>query len=214
MTNPTIADGVTPPNNPQASPDVTEEDRDTLRRFLAHITIDDLDVCWEWSGVRYPTGYGRFIDGYRKRMGVHRAAHKIFNGPVPDDMLVCHTCDNRLCCNPSHLFAGTKHDNNADCARKGRNGAHVKPHRVMRGQNHPNATLTASQVERIFANKGKLPQQRVAAIFGIPHHRVSAIWIGKTWRHITGMPKVAGHGRIPKYYQPSAALNTQPGAKA
>jgi hypothetical protein len=35
-------------------------------------------------------------------------------------MCLCHHCDNRRCCNPSHLFVGTREDNIYDATVKGR----------------------------------------------------------------------------------------------
>src|ERR1035438_4324791 len=38
-------------------------------------------------------------------------AYQLSYGPRPDDLEVCHSCHNRLCCNPEHLSLGTHQDN-------------------------------------------------------------------------------------------------------
>ena len=50
----------------------------------------------------------------------HRAVWKLENGPINDGLYVCHHCDNRMCCNPLHLFLGTAKDNAVDKVQKGR----------------------------------------------------------------------------------------------
>lgn len=51
---------------------------------------------------------------------VHRFVYEQFIGSIPEGMCVCHTCDNRVCINPDHLFLGTSQDNAQDKMRKGR----------------------------------------------------------------------------------------------
>jgi hypothetical protein len=63
-------------------------------------------------------------------------AVQIANGPILEGVLVCHSCDNRRCCRPSHLFGGSYEDNARDMGRKGRAGAQVHPERVSRGDAH------------------------------------------------------------------------------
>ncbi len=80
------------------------------------------DECWEWQGGRVPCGYGSIGLGKAAAGNgrTHRVAWEITNGPIPEGMSVCHRCDNRLCCNPAHLFLGTNHDNVKDRDIKGR----------------------------------------------------------------------------------------------
>ncbi|MCK5614319.1 HNH endonuclease [Candidatus Pacearchaeota archaeon] len=75
--------------------------------------------CWEWSGATNKDGYGvTRYDGVSQL--AHRAAYIWLNGSIPNDMCVCHNCDNPKCINPAHLFIGTQQDNMDDMAKKGR----------------------------------------------------------------------------------------------
>lgn len=88
-------------------------------RFWSRVRKGAEDECWEWTGPRIPTQYGTImVNGRVER--AHRASWFLAHGPVPDGMWVLHSCDNRGCVNPIHLFLGTRQDNVDDMVRKGR----------------------------------------------------------------------------------------------
>jgi hypothetical protein len=77
------------------------------------------DVCHMWTTATDQDGYGEFfIRGKANR--AHRLSWALLNGPIPNGMCICHTCDNPPCVNPKHLFLGTNLDNIADKVAKGR----------------------------------------------------------------------------------------------
>lgn len=88
-------------------------------RFGWYYTAGPGAECWEWRGSRLAGGYGVFLVE-RKQLGAHRYAWIVAQGAIPDGLHVLHTCDNRGCVNPAHLFLGTHRDNMDDCTRKGR----------------------------------------------------------------------------------------------
>jgi hypothetical protein len=89
-------------------------------RFWNKVEVTtDSSLCWEWKAAKAPNGYGRFGMG-SKVIQAHRVAWELIYGSIPDKLYVLHSCDNRGCMNPSHLFLGTYKDNMQDCSRKGR----------------------------------------------------------------------------------------------
>lgn len=95
-------------------------------RFWAKVQARDTG-CWEWTAMTVQGGYGRYIHKGRKHL-VHRVAHELLIGPIPDGLLVLHNCDNPPCCNPAHLRAGTAKDNMQDRLERGRNPQVNKTH--------------------------------------------------------------------------------------
>lgn len=147
----------------------------TPEQIWRRIQIGEADECWPWTGKVNNSGYGIFTASGEAR-GAHVWAYKLANGGVVPDR-VLHTCDNRRCCNPKHLFAGTSSDNAKDCWNKGRNFYQQNPNARPKGANHANAKLTDAQVADIITSyaTGKVRQVDLAAKYKVSQRVISLI---------------------------------------
>lgn len=151
-----------------------------VTRFMSLVDQSSIsrDGCWLWIGAGKGNGYGSFvIDG--KSWPAHRAAYLIFNGAHPGEKDVCHKCDNRACVNPDHLFLGTRRENMADCAKKGRiaRGAKLGD---RRGDKGPAAKISWEDVRQIRASSE--PSKQLAKRFNITNDNINRIRRYDTWK--------------------------------
>lgn len=135
----------------------------TLEKFWNNIRKADANQCWVWRGGKDSNGYG-ILRFNGKTMRPHRLMWMLKNGKIPKGLGVLHKCDNRPCCNPSHLFLGTQAENVADAASKNRMD-HVGQHKLSLHQiSAMKKLLDQGLSQREIAIKFELHQSTVSRI--------------------------------------------------
>lgn len=93
------------------------------KKFWSKVHVRELQDCWEWKGFK-SNGYGSlYIRSFSGRaiFMAHRVSFVLKNKKdLVGNILICHKCDNPICCNPNHLFSGTHTDNMLDMKAKNR----------------------------------------------------------------------------------------------
>ena len=109
-----------------------------IDRFWSKVDKRGEDECWIWKAHVDKDGYGMmWVDG--SNVKASRVSFTISNGPIPEGMIVCHSCDVPGCVNPRHLWLGSNLENSRDMVTKGRSpvgerhGSKTHPERVARG---------------------------------------------------------------------------------
>ena len=111
-----------------------------------------------------------------KLTGAHRLAYQDAFGDIPEGICVCHRCDNSLCVNPDHLFLGTKADNNADMAAKGRSAS---------GERNGAHKLTEKNVKDIRERyaKGGVTHRLLAKDYNVSHVLIGYVIRQEIWNN-------------------------------
>jgi len=110
-------------------------------RFFSKVIVAP-SGCWEWTAYRNNCGYGQFCRGGSKGHSLaHRWIMEQIHGPPQKGLECCHSCNNRACVNPEHIYYGTRKQNTRDTIAAGRHYFTGKT-----GEKHPSAVMDNATV--------------------------------------------------------------------
>lgn len=163
-------------------------------RFKRKIRIAQ-NGCWIWQAGVSKNGYGTMWF-YGRQVGAHVVSYILHKGPIPADLQVNHNCpggeDNKLCCNPAHLWLGTQLDNIADRDAKGhttkgdKHWVRTQPEKLRRGNAHPMRKLSEEDVFiiRWLYHTKRFKQYELASRFDVCSASIGLIVNRRLWTHI------------------------------
>jgi len=164
---------------------------ETIHAFLHK--LEKQGNCWIWIASKRNKGYGAIAwkdkdSGKTIQERAHRLSYRLFVGLNPSNLFVLHKCDNPACCNPDHLFLGTKADNNRDMVEKGRHipgGTHCgESGKWKRGKAHHNAKVDENIVRKIRKDKEKMSYSQLKDKYGLSTTCLFKIVHKKTWKFV------------------------------
>jgi|SRR3990172_1058100 len=139
--------------------------------------------CWPYLSGIDEDGYGRFWTGITN-VGAHCYVWSLTRKcEVPPDKMILHMCDNRSCCNPGHLYAGTQMDNMRDRYIR---GPKVPAHILANPDLH-NGEIWLIRRLKIVLRKGvkkttyRFSQVLVSRMFKVHQTTIHHIWHSDRW---------------------------------
>lgn len=153
-----------------------------FERWSSKVIFSEKNDCWLWIGSTYRSNYGHFRRKINNKwvMGkAHRFSYEWYNKVSRESMkgfLVCHTCDNSSCVNPSHLYLGTTQDNIQDKIKRGRHiWGNNKDHNLLSHE-------IAFKIRTCKKENPKLTYKQIGKLFDTSASQVHRIIRNITWK--------------------------------
>ena len=141
--------------------------------IILHKTKDECFECVShsltWNGYPKITFNGRT---WRLNRFMYCLVNKLDYKAI-ENYVLCHKCDNRLCCNPHHLIKSTQKFNMRDMCEK---------ERQARGEVLPQSKLTSEDVEYIRGSE--MDNAYLADVLCVTVETIANVRSRKTWKHI------------------------------
>ena len=158
------------------------------QRLAENVRRGEPDECWPWTGKTVVKGYGQL-----RVAGRHEMAHRFtlslkLGRPIEPGKWALHTCDNSICCNPAHLYEGTRADNERD---------RVDRDRFPRGDEHGKTIVSNADVVRLREEAASTGDSTyvLAGRYGITSVQVGNIITGRARADLPGPLRAPGRKR-------------------
>jgi hypothetical protein len=158
------------------------------RCFWSKVDVKGDDECWPWRGHLTPRGHGRwYVSSFASsgaseagRVYAHRQAYMFYYGRIPDGLFCCHTCLEKSCCNPHHLFLATPAESVRNNIRRGL---------VKSGSALVCAKLTETAVSEIrrryaSAQAGGTSHTKLAKEYGVTAGAIQLVLNRRNWKDV------------------------------
>ncbi len=145
----------------------------TKNKFWSEVDIKEENECWPFKRGRQGNGYGRFYINRYEGFLAHRMAWTITNGEISRKMYILHKCDNKICCNPKHLYCGTLSNNRRDAGERNPIPAEVS--------GVASTKLRSGEIWLIRRLKGFGTAVDIAKMFKVSRKTISNVWNSNKW---------------------------------
>lgn len=139
--------------------------------------------CWFWTGtINSANGYGYISwnarNKSRSQIRAHRVVYELLVGPIPEGLILMHSCDVRKCVNPAHLTPRSQEENDADRVEKGRQ---AKGTSLTRYPHMTDDLVRALKVDL----RGGMKVRAAMEKYNVGKGFVKSIKYETSWKHIT-----------------------------